>query len=86
MAVLIAARIWWIDHKTAGLLRSRTLKPVANIIIESGALYSASLLILLITFLEKSWAKPIMVGLVVQIIVSCLLSCFTFVSMRISCN
>ena len=85
MAVLIAARIWWVDHKTAGLLQSRTLKPIANIIIESGALYSASLLILLIMFLKKSWAKPIMVDLVVQIIVSCLLSCFTFVSMRISC-
>ena len=85
MTVLIGVRIWWVDHKTAGLLRSRTLKPIANIIIESGALYSASLLILLIMFLKKSWAKPIMVDLVVQIIVSCLLSCFTFVNMRISC-
>ena len=68
--MLIAARIWWVDHKSAGLLRSRTLKPIASIIIESGALYSASLLILLITFLKKSWAKPIMIDLVVQIIVS----------------
>lgn len=55
---------------TAGVLHSRsTLLPIAVVIIESGALYSVSLLVLLISFLKQSWAKPIMVDLVVQIIV-----------------
>lgn len=68
--VLIAAKIWWVGRKTATILHTRTLMPIAIVIVESGALYSASLLILLIAFLKQSWAKPIMVDLVVQIIVS----------------
>ena len=57
---MIAFRIWSVDRASGKYLDSKsTLKPVLAIIIESGAIYSASLTILLATYLSHSSAYHI---------------------------
>ena len=55
--VLIASRIWFTMRKVRGILRRHTLLPVLIIIVESGALYSASCIILLTLYLLGSNAQ-----------------------------
>ena len=53
---MIAFRIWSVD-RAVGKYREAmsTLKPVLAIVIESEAIYSASLMILLINYLSYNW-------------------------------
>ncbi|THU98045.1 hypothetical protein K435DRAFT_600266, partial [Dendrothele bispora CBS 962.96] len=59
---LIAARIWWSHRRMAGnnmAVYGRSVMPAAVIIIESGAIYSVCLIILLILYLSGSFAQYI---------------------------
>ena len=56
-SALIAFRIWSVDRAGRKYRETEsTLKPVLAIVIESGAIYSASLMILLVIFFSHSWA------------------------------
>ncbi|KAL5513677.1 hypothetical protein ACEPAH_4076 [Sanghuangporus vaninii] len=48
--VLIALRIWWIGHHSSTSFKSRSLSPILAIIIESGAVYSATLIAIIVTY------------------------------------
>lgn len=54
---LIAGKIWMSERRTAGFLKSHTLSPILIIVIESGAVYSISLIALLATFLISNWGQ-----------------------------
>ncbi|KAL5530981.1 hypothetical protein ACEPAG_3857 [Sanghuangporus baumii] len=54
--VLIALRIWWIGHRSSMSFTSRNLSPVLAIIIESGAVYSATLITLIVTYTINDWS------------------------------
>ena len=62
--VLIALRIWLTERRASAVFRSRSLTPVAVIIIESGAIYSVALLTVLVLFLTNSWAQYIVLDMV----------------------
>ena len=56
-SALIAFRIWSVDRASGKYRETKsTLKPVLAIVIESGAIYSASLMILLVIYFSHSWA------------------------------
>ena len=56
-SALIAFRIWSVDRASGKYRETKsTLKPVLAIVIESGAIYSASLMILLMIYFSHSWA------------------------------
>jgi hypothetical protein len=60
--VLIAGRIWWINRQAgsaAEKISGRKLGPTIIIIIESGAIYSACLIILLSLYVSGSYAQYI---------------------------
>ena len=61
-SAMIAFRIWSVD-RAGGKYRGTksTLKPVLSIVTESGAIYSASLTILLAVYLSHNWAYDIFV-------------------------
>ncbi|KAF7341620.1 hypothetical protein MSAN_02059400 [Mycena sanguinolenta] len=68
---LIAGRIWWINHKAgraARIISGRKLGPTIIIIIESGAIYSACLIILLSLYVSGSYAQYIALDGVVQVV------------------
>ncbi|KAH7907402.1 hypothetical protein BJ138DRAFT_1116727 [Hygrophoropsis aurantiaca] len=66
---LIAARLLYIHRSTQGVkVFGRSLVPAAMIIIESGAIYSVCLIILLVLFLSGSYAQYIALDAVTQII------------------
>ncbi|KAF9477272.1 hypothetical protein BDN70DRAFT_862090 [Pholiota conissans] len=66
---LIAFRIWWVHRRTRGILGSRrTILPAMVVIIESGAIYSACLVILLSLYLSGSFAQYIVLDAVTQVI------------------
>ncbi|KAF9033783.1 hypothetical protein BDP27DRAFT_1435868 [Rhodocollybia butyracea] len=68
-SLLIAGRIWWIHQQTTGIMRSgRSLIPAAVVIIESGAIYSACLIILLTLYLSGSFAQSISLDAVPHVI------------------
>lgn len=55
---LIAGRIWWIHRQTLGLrIGGRSIVPAAVVIVESGAIYSTVLIILLALYLSGSFAQ-----------------------------
>jgi len=67
--VLISFRIWSVDRATGTCRQSEsTLRPVLAVVVESGAIYSASLVALLATFLSHSWAQYIVIDAVTPII------------------
>lgn len=53
--VLVAYRIWYINRKQLVASRNRRLRPLMLLIVESGAIYSATLLVLLILYNADSW-------------------------------
>lgn len=53
-----------IERRTASTFRSRSLSPVLVVMVESGALYSVSFLIVLVLFLNDSWAEYIVLDMV----------------------
>jgi len=64
---LIAGRIWSINRENRGS-GSRNLLPVVIIIVESGAIYSVSLIALLVVFLAGSWFQYAIMDAVTPII------------------
>lgn len=73
MAALVAYRIWTINraHVFRGF-RHRNLRPVLVLIVESGALYSATLLALLVLYNVGSWFQYVVLDAVSAIVVSAL--------------
>ena len=60
-SAMIAFRIWFVDRDGGKYRETKsTLKPVLAIVIESGAIYSASLTIILAVYLSDSMAYLIM--------------------------
>ena len=58
---MIAFRIWSVDRARGKYCETKsTLKPVLAVVIESGAIYSAFLTILLAVYLSHSWAHYIL--------------------------
>ena len=58
---MIALRIWSVDRAGGKYRDSKsTLKPMLAVVIESGAIYSACLIILLIVYLFHNWAHFIL--------------------------
>ena len=56
-STMIAFRIWSVNQASGKYRETKsTLKPVLAIVIESGAKYSASLMILLMIHFSHSWA------------------------------
>lgn len=67
---LIAFRIWSVDHAASKFRQNKsTLRPVLAVVVESGAIYSASLTALLAVYLSHSWAQFIILDAVTPIIV-----------------
>ena len=64
--VLIALKIWLHERRSSAIiaLRSRTLVPVMVTVVESGAIYSTTLLALFIAYLSESWAHYIILDMV----------------------
>ena len=55
-SAMVAFRIWSVDRVVEKYREAKsTLKPVLAIVIESGAIYSASLIILLINYFSHNW-------------------------------
>jgi len=66
---LIAGRIWWIHRKVLGnVIKGGSLMPAVIVVIESGAIYSACLVILLSLYLSGSYAQYIALDAVTQVI------------------
>ena len=60
-SAIIAFRIWSVDRAYGKYRETKsTLKPVLAVVIESGAIYSAFLTILLVIYLSHSWAHYIL--------------------------
>lgn len=70
-AVLIVFRIWSVD-RAAGKFRQTksSLKPAIAAVVESGLIYSVSLVCLLAVYLSGSWAHFIILDALTPIIVS----------------
>lgn len=63
VAGLVAYRLWQINNK--GIKRSnKRLYPVLLLIVESGAIYSAALLVLLILYKSDSWFQYVILDAV----------------------
>ncbi|KAH0828879.1 hypothetical protein J3R83DRAFT_2266 [Lanmaoa asiatica] len=65
---LIAMRILWIHHRANTAISSRNVVSAAIVVIESGAIYSGCLIILLSLYLSNSFAQYLMLDAVTQII------------------
>ncbi|KAH7890367.1 hypothetical protein F5I97DRAFT_16588 [Phlebopus sp. FC_14] len=65
---LIAMRILWVHHRANTAISDRSLVSAAIVIIESGAIYSVCLIILLSLYLSNSFAQYLMLDAVTQII------------------
>ncbi|PPQ80050.1 hypothetical protein CVT26_011505, partial [Gymnopilus dilepis] len=67
---LIAFRIWYSHQTTKSLVRAsgRTVLPAMVVIIESGSIYSACLIILLSLYLSGSFSQYIVLDAVTQVI------------------
>jgi hypothetical protein len=62
---LIAARIWWVHRRVIGITTGGgNLAPAAVVIIESGAIYSLCLVLLLSLYLSGSYAQYILLDTV----------------------
>lgn len=70
LVALIAARIVWVHRQMVGSVNGREVLPAAIVIIESGAIYSACLIILLSLYVSGSFAQYIVLDAVTQVIVS----------------
>ncbi|KAF9477285.1 hypothetical protein BDN70DRAFT_862120 [Pholiota conissans] len=66
---LIACRTWWVHRRTRGIMKSgENVLPAMVLIIESGSIYSACLIILLVLYLSGSFAQYILLDAVTQVI------------------
>ncbi|KDQ49552.1 hypothetical protein JAAARDRAFT_186972 [Jaapia argillacea MUCL 33604] len=64
---LVAARVWKIN-KMSERVGTANLMPVLLVIVESGAIYSATLLTLLFTYVADSWAQYLLLDAVSPIV------------------
>lgn len=71
---LVAYKIWKVN-KLSVRVGATNLMPVFLVVIESGALYSATLIALLATYLAGSWAQYLLIDALTPIIVRTLRSC-----------
>ena len=53
---LLAYKIWRIESQSSAIFKTRSLSPVLTIVVESGAIYSAFLVVLIGTYESKSWS------------------------------
>jgi len=65
---LIATKIWKINRFTAHIIDDNNLKPVMLVILESGAIYSCTLITLLVCYLTGSWAQYLLLDAVSPIV------------------
>ncbi|KAF8983978.1 hypothetical protein BDQ17DRAFT_1437197 [Cyathus striatus] len=68
--LLIASRIWWTRYQVRRIqieINGRSLSPAAMVIVESGAIYSICLIILLALYLSGNYAQHIACDSVAQI-------------------
>ncbi|TFK37919.1 hypothetical protein BDQ12DRAFT_589292, partial [Crucibulum laeve] len=61
---LIAFRIWWSHRRSAGIVTGHSVVPAIVVIVESGAIYSACLVILLSLYLSGSFSQYIVLDAV----------------------
>lgn len=62
---MIASRIWYLNAQSARYnSHMSSLHPVARIVVESGAIYSSLLIILLILYSRKSWLEYVFIDAV----------------------
>ncbi|PPQ96036.1 hypothetical protein CVT25_013898 [Psilocybe cyanescens] len=78
--LLIASRIWWIHRGMKTIVSGESMLPAMVIIIESGSLYSACLIILLATYIGKSYLQYIALAAVTQ----CIGIAFSMVILRVA--
>ncbi|PFH47759.1 hypothetical protein AMATHDRAFT_125871, partial [Amanita thiersii Skay4041] len=64
---LVAIRIWYINRQTI-VFTGHSMRPVMLLVIESGAVYSATLLVLLILYKVKSWFQYVLLDAVSPIV------------------
>ena len=70
-------KIWKINSFSSQIV-GHSLTPVILVVIESGAIYSCTLIALLVCFLAKSWAQYIILDSVIPSDISCRTSALTF--------
>jgi hypothetical protein len=69
--VLIAGRIWWVPLKVTRIQGSNgNLGPTPIAIMESGAICTISLIILMVLYVNHTYAQNIVLDSMIQIIVS----------------
>jgi hypothetical protein len=62
---MIASRIWYLNDQSVRYgSHISSLHPIARVVIESGAIYSAMLIALLILYGQKSWFQYVIVDAV----------------------
>lgn len=62
---MIASRIWYLNNQSARSgSQLSSLHPIARVVVESGAIYSSMLIILLILYGQKSWFQYVIVDAV----------------------
>ncbi|KAF9451549.1 hypothetical protein P691DRAFT_662941 [Macrolepiota fuliginosa MF-IS2] len=66
--LMIAIRIWALNRQSLDDLSGRSLSPIIRIVLESGAIYSGALIILLVLFETKSWFQYVLVDAMTPII------------------
>jgi uncharacterized membrane protein YozB (DUF420 family) len=66
--MLIAGRIWYIHRKTSALVQGPSLTPTIVLIVESGAMYSICVTLMLILFMSDDYAHKRCLDATVQII------------------
>ncbi|EKM77656.1 hypothetical protein AGABI1DRAFT_115203 [Agaricus bisporus var. burnettii JB137-S8] len=60
--IMIASRIWYLNNQSARSgSQLSSLHPIARVVVESGAIYSSMLIILLILYGQKSWFQYVIV-------------------------
>ena len=70
-------KIWKINRFSSQFV-GHSLTPVMLVVIESGAIYSCTLIALLVCFLAKSWGQYIILDSVIPSVFSCRTSALTF--------
>lgn len=68
---LIAVKVWKINSFSSRFIIGHSLTPVMLVVIESGAIYSCTLIALLVSYLTKSWAQYLILDWVKPRALSC---------------
>jgi hypothetical protein len=67
---LVAFRIWFVNRQTV-VFSGYSMRPIIFLVIESGAVYSLTLLILLILYQAQSWFQYVLLDAVRRISLNC---------------